>query len=425
MRKVSLVMITLAVLLLSSTFYSPSASAASTQEWIPKADLPESRSGTAVAQVNGKIYVFGGTSNGSATLEGQKTNTTYEYNPSSDKWTRKRDMPSIRSAATASVVNEKIYVIGGYYNDVNNKIIRTNTVDIYDPNSDTWSSAPPMPTARSWASSVTLDNKIYVVGGTDNTGAKSFDVKCFDTATNTWKKMNKLSFAASGVSLNVVDGDIYVSGGALSSIFDVNPYLYRYNDTTDTWTLLQQLKEPKDAAASVVIGSDIYLLGGYDSNRQVTDTVEKYNTITNQSEIVDNLKLTFSRSLGSALAIGSNIYLIGGVNGQVSGTVATVESFELNPTPEPQPEPSGDRAILTVTMTTGLEKEYDLSMEEVNDFLDWYDTKDAGSGPSKYAISKHDNNKGPFSKRTDYVIFNNILTFEINEYTTVTSATYK
>ncbi|WP_374016659.1 hypothetical protein ABU162_20735 [Paenibacillus thiaminolyticus] len=88
------------------------------------------------------------------------------------------------------------------------------------------------------------------------------------------------------------------------------------------------------------------------------------------------------------------------------------------PEPNPEPEqPKGDRAILVVTMTTGLEKEFDLSMDEVNAFITWYDAKDAGTGPSKYAIDKHNNNKGPFSKRTDYVIFNNILTFEVNEYT--------
>ncbi|WP_270619779.1 bacterial surface protein [Paenibacillus macerans] len=93
--------------------------------------------------------------------------------------------------------------------------------------------------------------------------------------------------------------------------------------------------------------------------------------------------------------------------------------------PDPvTPKPSEGRAILRITMLTGLEKEYDLSMQEVNAFINWYDTKDAGSGPSKYAINKHKNNIGPFNKRTDYVIFNNILTFEVNEYSAVTSATY-
>ncbi|ASR47218.1 hypothetical protein B4V02_11235 [Paenibacillus kribbensis] len=86
------------------------------------------------------------------------------------------------------------------------------------------------------------------------------------------------------------------------------------------------------------------------------------------------------------------------------------------PNPEPtEPVPSGDRAILVVTMTTGLEKEFDLSIKEVNDFIAWYESKQAGSG-SSYAINKHDNNKGPFSSRKDYMLFDRILTFEVSEY---------
>lgn len=81
-------------------------------------------------------------------------------------------------------------------------------------------------------------------------------------------------------------------------------------------------------------------------------------------------------------------------------------------------EPSANRAILVVALTTGLEKEYDLPMSDVNAFLNWYDARDAGTGPAKFAINKYSNNKGPFSKRTDYVIFDKILTFEVSEYTT-------
>nr|WP_326108174.1 galactose oxidase [Paenibacillus kribbensis] len=50
--------------------------------------------------------------------------------------------------------------------------------------------------------------------------------------------------------------------------------------------------------------------------------------------------------------------------------------------------------------------------------MNWYDAKDAGTGLSKYAIDKHNNNKGPFSSRKNYVIFNKILTFEVSEYST-------
>lgn len=68
-------------------------------------------------------------------------------------------------------------------------------------------------------------------------------------------------------------------------------------------------------------------------------------------------------------------------------------------------------------MTTGLDKEFDLSIEEVNSFTTWYENKQAGSGTASYAIDKHDNNKGPFKNRKDYVIFDKILSFEVNEYT--------
>ncbi|WP_342570328.1 hypothetical protein MKY85_17425 [Paenibacillus sp. FSL R5-0749] len=91
--------------------------------------------------------------------------------------------------------------------------------------------------------------------------------------------------------------------------------------------------------------------------------------------------------------------------------------------PEPQPEPgsdpqepSGTRAMLVITMTTGLEKEFDLSMLEVNNFIDWYEAKQTGSGKASYAIDKHDNNKGPFKSRKDYILFDRVLTFEVSEY---------
>lgn len=107
---------------------------------------------------------------------------------------------------------------------------------------------------------------------------------------------------------------------------------------------------------------------------------------------------------------------------------ATQTPDPVDPTPSPNPDPSnptdpteptqptGDRAILTITMDTGLEKEFDLSMKEINSFISWYEAKQAGSGTASYAIDKHNNNKGPFSNRKDYVIFNKILTFEVSEY---------
>lgn len=74
-----------------------------------------------------------------------------------------------------------------------------------------------------------------------------------------------------------------------------------------------------------------------------------------------------------------------------------------------------DRALLTIYISGGQIKEYDLSAAELSAFLNWYDAKDAGSGPAKYAFMKTWN-KGPFKTRTEYVIFDKILTFDVDEY---------
>jgi hypothetical protein len=103
------------------------------------------------------------------------------------------------------------------------------------------------------------------------------------------------------------------------------------------------------------------------------------------------------------------------VNGEEIGYSNETDAIPQEPVIEPE-QPSGDRAILVVTMTTGLEKEYDLSMLEVNDFINWYEAKQEGTGKASYAINKHDNNKGPFKSRKDYILFDRILTFEISEY---------
>ncbi|MED4954394.1 kelch repeat-containing protein [Paenibacillus macerans] len=418
MRKI--IALFVSALVYASILGSTSAFAASDYEWIQKSSLPSERSGAAVATVNGKIYVFGGTSNGSEAVEGEKTNTTFEYDPQTNIWTEKQPMPTTRSAVTAAVYNEKIYVIGGYF-DQNGKTVRSNAVEAYDTQTDTWEKIANLPTARSWASAVTVDNKIFVVGGANNSGTITATVECYDLLNKTWSKKNNFPKATNALSLIVANDEIFAFGGIAewSKPSSVMTGIYQYNKSTDQWVLKNDLIDPKNAAASVTVNGDIYILGGYNSSGAVSKTVEVYDPSTNQSIINENLTLTSARSMSVAATINREIYIIGGVNGEKNGTIGLVESYSK--IPSPQPEPSGNRAILVITLDTGLEKEFDLSMEEVNAFITWYENKQAGTGTASYAIDKHNNNKGPFSARKDYVIFDKILTFEVNEYNSVTN----
>lgn len=71
-------------------------------------------------------------------------------------------MPTARSGLSTSVVNGKIYAIGGQSNEV----FCLSTVEVYDPVTDTWTpKADMMSTARLRFGTSVVDGRIYVIGG--------------------------------------------------------------------------------------------------------------------------------------------------------------------------------------------------------------------------------------------------------------------
>lgn len=66
-------------------------------------------------------------------------------------------------------------------------------------------------------------------------------------------------------------------------------------------------------------------------------------------------------------------------------------------------------------MSNGFDKEYDLTMTQVHAFINWFEGRSNGIGSPFYTINKN-YNVGPFSSRKDYIVYDKILTFEVNEY---------
>jgi N-acetylneuraminic acid mutarotase len=95
-----------------------------------------------------------------------------EYDPVTDTWTQKSaKMPTPRSMFSISVVNGKIYAIGGEDRNINvNNIVNpcgVSTVEEYDPIKDVWTKKVDMPTKRCCLSTSAVNGKIYAIGGTD------------------------------------------------------------------------------------------------------------------------------------------------------------------------------------------------------------------------------------------------------------------
>ena len=105
--------------------------------------------------VDGKIYVIGGYG-GSQRVD--------EYDPSTDTWTTKSVIPSARRSLSTSALDGKIYAFGGYVPGVSGHP-GVATVEVYDPATDTWTTAPDMPTGRFGPRTSVVDGKIYAIGG--------------------------------------------------------------------------------------------------------------------------------------------------------------------------------------------------------------------------------------------------------------------
>ncbi|MEQ7050924.1 hypothetical protein ABN764_09720 [Paenibacillaceae sp. P-4] len=105
----------------------------------------------------------------------------------------------------------------------------------------------------------------------------------------------------------------------------------------------------------------------------------------------------------------------GGEIGQSNEASATPNSDEVTP-PGTDEDQYGNRALLNIVLNNGISKEFDLSMKEVNAFIAWYEGRASGNGSVMFAFDKHNNNKGPFKNRREYVFFDKIITFEVNGY---------
>jgi len=153
-------------------FKTPQASVGTVEEydpatntWRERSPMPTPRNHTTAAAVNGKIYVIGGRVGAAFIGLASDISVVEEYNPATDKWSAPRSrMPTARSALGSGVVNGRIYVAGGEYQDPH-MMATFRAVEAYDPASDSWSIMPSMPVSRHGLAAGAIGNRLILVGG--------------------------------------------------------------------------------------------------------------------------------------------------------------------------------------------------------------------------------------------------------------------
>ena len=258
-----------------------------TNTWRQVADMPTPRTNAKAAVVNGTIYVFGGYNSKDNFLQNWKMADHVEaYDPLTDTWIQKKEMPISRFYFGLGVVAGKAYLIGGTTGLGEGQEQRMDRVDIYDPATDTWAKGPKMPTRRNPGGVAVVGTRIYVIGGEGwplpkGWGAGPFlgSIEEYDPINRQWQKKKDLLEIKNWFSSAVLGDAIYLIGGyTLKGDLQQLATVKVYHPRTETWSEISALPNPLDTFGAATVNGQIYVFGSLDAGGQFSTDVLVYDT---------------------------------------------------------------------------------------------------------------------------------------------------
>lgn len=312
--------------------------------WACRAPMPTPRQGLAVVELGGKIFAIGGTdgSDSNDTTDGSEGtgsaatayfNTVEVYNPATDTWTTGTPMPTGRAYLSAVVLNGKIYAMGG--RTASSSI--SKIVEVYDPTTDTWTRQTDMLNATGLFTALAMNGVIHAVGGGSSAALNGSellrrDQQEYDPNVGSWMAgvscpvSTTRNYGAAGVGnlLYLFGGD-----GDPSPDMSVNSTLI-FDTVTQAWTGGAGVPYSIAQCAAAVVDGRIYVFGG------ISKTIYWGNTVCADVSIYDpvantwagGLTLPSARYLHAAASIGSSVYLVGGTSDGTT-VLSDITEFEI------------------------------------------------------------------------------------------------
>ncbi|MEH7479486.1 hypothetical protein V7175_18360, partial [Bacillus altitudinis] len=294
---------------------------------------------------------------------------------------------------------------------------------------------------------VTVGEKIYIVSSLSSYKENFYS---YDTVSGEWESLDSsLLVNHQGRSISEINGKIYIAGGEANVSRGKDKDILEYDRSLGKWQRLKdvQLNSFAYEAAFATYNHKLFIIGGQqigDRSSKLLKQVQIFDPKT--SQVKDSLYEIPEGRVGSVAVIADDqLYVIGGrdyaesigshsVKNNFKSVISiplkdlqkvSTDQDETKPgddtTEEPKdqdgtkPGKESTKGILSITMINGLQKDYLLSMKEINNFLNWYKERSFGIGMNFYEIND-EHNKGPFTSKKDYVVYQNILMFDIKQY---------
>ena len=244
-----------------------------TNTWTTLKNMPTAITFPNIFLANNRIYITGG-----MTIEppgGKWLKLNFEYNPETGKYSGKADCPLPTGCLPACSMNNKNYLFGNHDNyDISFGMTQKNTF-VYDPATDSWDTLPDMTYAHIHGGAVSLDGKIYLIGGDFGTSPPSsiFRVEgkseMYDPKTNLYVPLQDIPVSITGGACASYKDKILVFGGDTSRVYSTGWWkgtnlVQEYDPATDTWRIMKGMPFDRFASTAHIAGDFLYLVGGED-----------------------------------------------------------------------------------------------------------------------------------------------------------------
>jgi hypothetical protein len=263
--------------------------------WTTLTPAPATRFVSSGVFWRGELWVIGGRAGGVV------SDTTAVYNPATDTWRAGPTLPFPSYGGSAEVVGDKLFIVGS------NMDFAPSGAGIMCDGTTTitcteWGNR--MPTPRWSTGTSVIDGKIYVVGGYSSLGTPSKLVEVFDPATGSWLPGPFSSAPAPIISAAAVGGDgrLYTlpaqTGGVPSGVL-------AYDATGDVWSVgTTSFARNDNAGAAVMPTGDIMFGFGFQFQAPLRYRIPGQTVAQNVT--VDVVQGTLSISLSqSTVAFGT------------------------------------------------------------------------------------------------------------------------
>lgn len=240
--------------------------------WTFRASMPTPRYNFAIVAYQDKIYCIGGyIANVSSRGGTMRTGVNEVYDPATNTWETKTPMPTPRSDLQANLVDGKIYLIGGFLTNMTSPSFYSTTSlnEMYDPEKDIWTQKTPSPQMVYDYALAALDEKIYVFCGSYDKG-RTTDTQIYDAQTDTWSTgssaptyfMHGSAVATVGV---FAPSRIYVFNKPATNMASGPVPVYStqiYDPLTDNWVTGADMPTEREYFGAVNVNDTIYVIGG-------------------------------------------------------------------------------------------------------------------------------------------------------------------